>query len=51
MRKGSHYTQEQLEHIRASHRKHFTEIINTYYGGKCYLSKEEMTQLTAIGGV
>jgi hypothetical protein len=32
-------------------KQHFTEIINTYYGGKCYLSQEEMTQLTACVGV
>lgn len=25
--------------------EHFTEIINTYYGGKCYFTVEEMSQL------
>lgn len=28
--------------------QHFTEIINTYYGGKCYFTVEEMSQLRLI---
>jgi len=31
--------------------QHFTEIINNYYQGRCYLSNDEMTQLSCeIGG-
>lgn len=26
--------------------RHFTDLINQYYGGKCYFTKEEMKQLT-----
>jgi hypothetical protein len=33
---------------RAIWMQHFTDLINTYYGGKCYLSKQEMKAL--VGG-
>lgn len=33
-------------HDREYWQQHFTDIINTYYQGKCYLSKEEYTALT-----
>lgn len=29
-------------------REHFTEMINSYYGGKCYLSKEELSDMSMI---
>ena len=43
-------------HVKTNHNReywvtHFTEIINNYYQGRCYLSNDEMTQLSCeIGG-
>ena len=34
----------ETNHNREYWQQHFTELINTHYGGKCYFSKEEMVE-------